>query len=246
MARFEYGAFGEERDLAMNGEAQNADIGRLRFRYSTKYTEPENGLVYYGGRFYCPTLGRWMSRDPIGEDAGANLYVFCRNAPTWRYDVLGALTWEEAYKNYFTGEKSVMEMDLTEIDTSGVTIRDTKTLGGYISDCTKGGPYPIHYNDESVPHNSSWGNAMMLGQIHLRFDGELNIKSNGDWQFKGTMKCDEESFAFKPGGNTLRSVLTTLAGMILGEGHPFNIVVKGTKAHSESGNCCRGGWWFWR
>ena len=246
VARFEYGAFGEERNLAMNGEEQNADIGRLRFRYSTKYTEPENGLVYYGGRFYCPALGRWMSRDPIGEDAGANLYVFCRNAPTWRYDVLGALTWEEAYKNYFTGEKSVMEMDISEIDTSGVTIRNTQTLGGYISDCTKGGPYPIHYNDESVPHNSSWGNAMMLGQIHLRFDGELNIKSNGDWQFSGTMKCDEESFAFKPGGNTLRSVLTSLAGMILGEGHPFNIVVKGTKAHSESGNCCRGGWWFWR
>src|ERR1035437_9271426 len=34
---------------------------------STKYLDKETGLYYYGYRFYSPQLGRWPSRDPIGE-----------------------------------------------------------------------------------------------------------------------------------------------------------------------------------
>ena len=34
---------------------------------STKYTDQETGLVYYGYRYYSPGLGRWLSRDPLGD-----------------------------------------------------------------------------------------------------------------------------------------------------------------------------------
>ena len=37
------------------------------YRFSTKYHAPETGLYYYGCRYYNPELGRWLSRDPIGE-----------------------------------------------------------------------------------------------------------------------------------------------------------------------------------
>ncbi|MDI6810029.1 MAG: RHS repeat-associated core domain-containing protein, partial [Candidatus Eisenbacteria bacterium] len=30
-------------------------------------TDTETGLLYYGYRYYSPELGRWLSRDPIGE-----------------------------------------------------------------------------------------------------------------------------------------------------------------------------------
>ena len=40
------------------------------YRFSTKYHDDETGLVYYGYRYYSPNLGRWLSRDPIGERGG--------------------------------------------------------------------------------------------------------------------------------------------------------------------------------
>ena len=42
-----------------------------------------------GQRFYNPGMGRWPSRDPIGERGGLNLQVFCGNAPSRKIDPLG-------------------------------------------------------------------------------------------------------------------------------------------------------------
>lgn len=39
--------------------------------------------------FYNPSTGRWLSRDPIGEAGGANLYAFARNDGVNYIDLLG-------------------------------------------------------------------------------------------------------------------------------------------------------------
>jgi len=59
------------------------------FRFSTKPYDPLTGLSYFGRRFYSPPLGRWLSRDPIGEQAGLNLYAFVGNDPVNTVDPLG-------------------------------------------------------------------------------------------------------------------------------------------------------------
>ncbi|MBK8915193.1 MAG: hypothetical protein IPM64_11450 [Phycisphaerales bacterium] len=61
------------------------------FRFSTKFFDAETGLYYYGYRYYSPRLGRWISRDPIGEADSLLLYGFARGSPANRYDVLGLL-----------------------------------------------------------------------------------------------------------------------------------------------------------
>jgi RHS repeat-associated protein len=38
-----------------------------RFRFSTKAFDDATGFGYWGYRWYSPRLGRWLSRDPIGE-----------------------------------------------------------------------------------------------------------------------------------------------------------------------------------
>ena len=58
-------------------------------RYSTKYYEAEAGLYYYGKRYYSPAWRRWLTRDPIGEEGGANLYGFCGNNAMARWDADG-------------------------------------------------------------------------------------------------------------------------------------------------------------
>ena len=37
------------------------------FRFSTKYTDSETGLLYYGHRYFMPEIGRWASRDPLTD-----------------------------------------------------------------------------------------------------------------------------------------------------------------------------------
>jgi len=65
---YEYDAFGKTLRESGPYSASNP------FRYSTKYTDTETGLVYYGARYYSPSLGRFINRDPIEEEGGVNLY----------------------------------------------------------------------------------------------------------------------------------------------------------------------------
>jgi RHS repeat-associated protein len=84
-ARYEYGPFGEP--LRLTGTLAKANP----VRWSTKVTDDEGGLVYYGYRYYNPATGRWLSRDPIEERGGANLVAMIGNDPIRRFDVLGAV-----------------------------------------------------------------------------------------------------------------------------------------------------------
>ena len=96
IARYEYGPFGEP--VRVSGPLAAAQP----LRFSSKWTDAESGLVYYGYRYYNPTTGRWLSRDPIGELgfhtlAGnrnrrvrdGNLYCFVGNNPLTKFDLLG-------------------------------------------------------------------------------------------------------------------------------------------------------------
>ncbi len=63
------------------------------FRFSTKYLDSATNLYYYGYRYYFPELGRWLNRDPIGEQGGLNLYGFVLNDPVLGFDALGFYLW---------------------------------------------------------------------------------------------------------------------------------------------------------
>ncbi len=84
VASYEYDAFGR---VILQSSGDYSDDNP--FRFSTKYTDDETGLVYYGHRYYEPELGRFINRDPIEEDGGLNLYGFVGNNPVNFYDYLG-------------------------------------------------------------------------------------------------------------------------------------------------------------
>ena len=46
-------------------------------------------LPQAGHCFYNPSTGRWLSRDPISENGGHNLFAFPQNCPVNRIDYLG-------------------------------------------------------------------------------------------------------------------------------------------------------------
>jgi RHS repeat-associated protein len=82
-ARYEYDPFGKA--VFVDG----ADAAGNAFRFSTKYWDGETDLYYYGYRYYLPELGRWVSKDPLGEDGGVNHYGFVGNEPVGLIDFLG-------------------------------------------------------------------------------------------------------------------------------------------------------------
>src|SRR5208282_2768685 len=108
VANYEYGPFGEL--IRATGPMAKANP----FRFSTKYQDDETDLLYYGYRYYNPSTGRWLSRDPaeeqgssllrtgrqsedqfdangnwIGETDSVNLYAFVANDPLDQIDYLG-------------------------------------------------------------------------------------------------------------------------------------------------------------
>jgi RHS repeat-associated protein len=57
--------------------------------FSTKRYFQGVGLSYYGYRFYQPVMGRWLTRDPLQEAGGINLYGFVQNNPVNYFDPYG-------------------------------------------------------------------------------------------------------------------------------------------------------------
>ena len=53
------------------------------------YNEPSIGLILCTNRYYDSSVGRWLTRDPIGYDGGMNLYAYCGDDPVGGVDPSG-------------------------------------------------------------------------------------------------------------------------------------------------------------
>lgn len=83
VAQYEYDPFGNP--LRATGPAAAGNP----FRFSTKYTDAETGLLYYGYRYLSTETGRWLGRDPLEEAGGEGLYSQCSNDGVNCLDPLG-------------------------------------------------------------------------------------------------------------------------------------------------------------
>jgi RHS repeat-associated protein len=63
------------------------------FGFTGHLEHKELGLVFTLYRAYDPATGRWLSRDPIGENGGINLYGYVVNNPVNYVDPLGLINW---------------------------------------------------------------------------------------------------------------------------------------------------------
>ena len=56
------------------------------FTFQTEYCDRETDKLYWKNRYYDPSTGRWLSKDPIGEKGGVNLYGFVDEDPISKVD----------------------------------------------------------------------------------------------------------------------------------------------------------------
>ncbi len=83
VADYLYDDFG--RTISQVGELADS----FTFGFSTKYLDRETDLVAYQRRFYDFARKNWLSRDPIEENGGINLYSICRNNLLFAFDRFG-------------------------------------------------------------------------------------------------------------------------------------------------------------
>jgi len=81
VAKYDYDLWG--RQTKLNG-TMDADFGFTAF-----YVNSSTGLDLTWYRAYNPEMGRWLSRDPLAESSGNNLYASVDNNPVFYVDPLG-------------------------------------------------------------------------------------------------------------------------------------------------------------
>ena len=86
---YRYSAFGEEKIFDATGiEIEESKIGNP-WRFSSKRIDSETGFSNFGRRYYDCKTAKWLSPDPLGFEAGPNLYAYVNNNPLSHFDLYG-------------------------------------------------------------------------------------------------------------------------------------------------------------
>lgn len=89
--RYSFSAFGSVQYLRHDFTPQASSLFGWNFQFHGQFRDDETGWYNYGYRYYGSDLGKWLSRDPIEEGGGINLYSFCENNPLNAVDYLGLI-----------------------------------------------------------------------------------------------------------------------------------------------------------
>ena len=81
IARYDYDPYGRRTKLSGTFDSD--------FGFTGHYYHAPSGLHFAPFRAYSAELGRWLSRDPIEEEGGINLYGYVSNNPVSLLDPLG-------------------------------------------------------------------------------------------------------------------------------------------------------------
>jgi len=163
--------------------------------------------------FYNPSTGRWLSRDPLGELGGPNLYGFVGNNPVSRIDPLGC-SYDEAdgyvylfkylmallvdhgilddplqqklFEHYFRGNGEDLKLSHDEVKSMGPKVMTITQTKEFQRNKRNNGSYTV-----SDWQFESWATMpQTLNEFTVHLDGKLVI-CGSKYDFKGTMHISD-------------------------------------------------------
>ncbi len=129
--------------------------GTRGYRY-----DAETQNYYVRNRYYLPTLGRWLTRDPIGYQGGINLYEYVQSSPVGNVDAAGLtfLGQRRIVGDTFALRPAYRHSSPGLIHTEQQAVRDMGeiTAIGGLSDS-------LEELSEGVGDVAAWENALFVG-----------------------------------------------------------------------------------
>jgi RHS repeat-associated protein len=87
--RYAFTAFGARTILQPSYIPIGSSESAWTLAFQAQFLDVDTGYLNYGYRYYLPFIGRWLSKDPIQERGGLNVYAFVDNRPLQLVDSLG-------------------------------------------------------------------------------------------------------------------------------------------------------------
>jgi RHS repeat-associated protein len=95
----EYAGYDPFGNVAYYSSAPQKPVDNPYLKYTGREYDPNTGLYYYRARYYDPTIGRFISEDPLGFGAGINFYAYAGNNPVNFNDPMGLVRWGDAFSS---------------------------------------------------------------------------------------------------------------------------------------------------
>jgi RHS repeat-associated protein len=174
------------------------------FAFTGHYYHARSGLYLAPYRAYNPALGRWLSRDPIGEAGGTNLYQYVNNNPLNKIDQLG-LTGEPAWTKLLATAGHILGAG-GDFWSAYNDMRDANTIGAdkyfhCLANCraaTRGRTIPIVI---SLAREASDTVSHLKHPLESLRDSLDDMKANRrGWSCPLDESCEQRCAKYRPSG----------------------------------------------
>ncbi len=214
------------------------------YQFSSKRYDPETDWIYFGRRYYDPSLGRWTTCDPKGYSDGFNLYAYVHNNPLTHFDEYGL------FDGYWDSTPEEIAMYDPQAQYQGIRDAAVYTFTGardFFFGCTYELGASIHsefWGDPNDPNRvipisqRSWTNiGLLIGGTALELSPAKVLGLGGravKWLGKSAMKVHYAKKAAEVGERFFHRIFQSTKNMINGNIIPKSHKIKAIAAEGLS------------